>query len=173
MRFSTICFTCRKSTQKMYEILDDISKGKGTLEHLDLLKELAEAVKDTTMCGLGQTASNPVLSTLRYFRDEYLHHVLDKKCGAFVCKELVGASCQRISRRVLPGRLSAGHRGLALCCPDRKGRIRRSLQSYQRSQPVPIGLRSGLRSQVRNQMQPCRQRGRSYCDSSLEKVYNR
>ncbi|MFB0525646.1 MAG: FAD-dependent oxidoreductase [Phycisphaerae bacterium] len=88
------CFTCRKGTQRMYEILDDISKGKGTLEHLDLLKELAEAVKDTTMCGLGQTAPNPVLSTLCYFHDEYLHHVLDKKCGAFVCKELVGAPCQ-------------------------------------------------------------------------------
>jgi NADH-quinone oxidoreductase subunit F len=88
------CFTCRKGTQRMYEILDDISKGKGTLEHLDLLKELAEVVKDTTMCGLGQTASNPVLSTLRYFHNEYLHHVLDKKCGAFVCKDLVGAPCQ-------------------------------------------------------------------------------
>ena len=88
------CFTCRKGTQRMYEILDDISKGKGTLEHLDLLKELAEVVKDTTMCGLGQTASNPVLSTLRYFRDEYHRHVVDKKCNAFVCKELVGASCQ-------------------------------------------------------------------------------
>jgi len=88
------CFTCRKGTQRMYEILDDISKGNGTPEHLDLLEELAEAVKDTTMCGLGQTASNPVLSTLRYFRDEYHRHVIDKKCGAFVCKDLVGASCQ-------------------------------------------------------------------------------
>ncbi|MCK4293814.1 MAG: FAD-dependent oxidoreductase [Planctomycetes bacterium] len=88
------CFTCRKGTQRMYEILDDISKGNGTLEHLDLLKELAEVVKDTTMCGLGQTASNPVLSTLRYFGDEYHRHVIDKKCDAFVCKELVGASCQ-------------------------------------------------------------------------------
>ncbi len=88
------CFTCRKGTQRMYEILDDISKGNGTPEHLDLLEELAEAVKDTTMCGLGQTASNPVLSTLRYFRDEYNRHVIDKKCGAFVCKDLVGASCQ-------------------------------------------------------------------------------
>jgi NADH-quinone oxidoreductase subunit F len=88
------CFTCRKGTQRMYEILDDVSKGRGTLEHLDLLKELAEVVKDTTMCGLGQTASNPVLSTLRYFSDEYRRHVTDKKCGAFVCKELVGASCQ-------------------------------------------------------------------------------
>jgi NADH-quinone oxidoreductase subunit F len=88
------CFTCRKGTQRMHEILDDISKGKGTLEHLDLLKELAEAVKDTTMCGLGQTASNPVLSTLHYFQDEYHQHVVDKKCNSFVCKELVGAPCQ-------------------------------------------------------------------------------
>ena len=88
------CFTCRKGTQRMYEILDDISKGKGTLEHLDLLKELAEVVKDTTMCGLGQTASNPVLSTLRYFQNEYLDHVLDKKCNAFVCRGLFGVPCQ-------------------------------------------------------------------------------
>jgi len=88
------CYTCRKGTQRMYEILDDISRGKGTPEHLDLLKELAEVVKDTTMCGLGQTASNPVLSTLRYFHDEYRRHVVDKKCDSFVCKELVGAPCQ-------------------------------------------------------------------------------
>jgi len=88
------CFACRKGTQRMYEILDDISKGKGTLGHLDLLKELAEVVKDTTMCGLGQTASNPVLSTLRYFRDEYLRHVINKKCDAFVCRDIVGAPCQ-------------------------------------------------------------------------------
>jgi len=88
------CFSCRKGTQRMYEILDDISKGKGTPAHLDLLEELAHAVKDTTMCGLGQTASNPVLSTLRYFRDEYERHVVDKKCDAFVCKNLVGVPCQ-------------------------------------------------------------------------------
>ncbi len=88
------CFTCRKGTQRMYEILDDISKGNGTLEHLDLLKELAEMVKDTTMCGLGQTASNPVLSTLRYFQNEYRRHVIDKKCDSFVCRDLVGAPCQ-------------------------------------------------------------------------------
>ncbi len=88
------CFTCRKGTQRMYEILEDVSKGRATLEHLDLLKELAEVVKDTTMCGLGQTASNPVLSTLRYFRHEYERHVIDKKCDAFVCKDLVGAPCQ-------------------------------------------------------------------------------
>ncbi len=83
------CFTCRKGTQRMYEILDDISRGKGTLEQLDLLEELALAVKDTTMCGLGQTAPNPVLSTLRYFREEYIEHVQHKRCSAGVCKELI------------------------------------------------------------------------------------
>jgi len=88
------CFTCRKGTQRMYEILDDISRGKGTLDHLSLLEELAHIVKDTTLCGLGQTASNPVLSTLHYFRNEYERHILQKRCDAFVCKDLVGAPCQ-------------------------------------------------------------------------------
>ncbi|MBC8490010.1 MAG: FAD-dependent oxidoreductase [Bacteroidetes bacterium] len=88
------CYTCRKGTQRMYEILDDISKGKGTLEHLNLLEELALVVKDSTMCGLGQTASNPVLSTLHYFREEYERHIIQKRCDAYVCKELVGAPCQ-------------------------------------------------------------------------------
>jgi len=83
------CFTCRKGTQRMYEILDDISSGKGTLEHLGLLDELAHVVKDTTMCGLGQTAPNPVLSTLRYFHEEYVEHITNKRCPAGVCKELV------------------------------------------------------------------------------------
>jgi len=87
------CYTCRKGTQRMYEILDDITKGKATLGHLDLLEELALVVQDTTMCGLGQTAPNPVLSTLKYFRDEYERHIIEKKCDAFVCKELVGAPC--------------------------------------------------------------------------------
>jgi NADH-quinone oxidoreductase subunit F len=76
------CFTCRKGTQRMYEILDDISKGKGTPEEIGLLEELAKVVKDTTMCGLGQTASNPVLSTLRYFRGEYERHATSSTRGA-------------------------------------------------------------------------------------------
>ena len=88
------CFTCRKGTQRMYEILDDITKGRGTFEKLDLLEELARTVKDTTMCGLGQTASNPVLSTLRYYRHEYVDHIRHKRCAAGVCKELIGAPCQ-------------------------------------------------------------------------------
>jgi NADH-quinone oxidoreductase subunit F len=88
------CFTCRKGTQRMYEILEDITLGKGTPGHLVLLEELAETVKDTTMCGLGQTAANPVLSTLKYFREEYERHINDKRCDAYVCKQLTGAPCQ-------------------------------------------------------------------------------
>jgi NADP-reducing hydrogenase subunit HndC len=83
------CFTCRKGTQRMYEILDDISKGKGTLDQLNLLEELAIVVKDSTMCGLGQTAANPVLSTLQYFRHEYIEHIENHRCPGGVCKELI------------------------------------------------------------------------------------
>jgi len=88
------CFTCRKGTQRMHELLEDIAEGRGTLDHLDLLEELAVVVKDTSMCGLGQSAANPVLSTLRYFRHEYERHIIDKRCDAFVCKDLVGPPCQ-------------------------------------------------------------------------------
>ena len=76
----------------MHEILDDISKGKSRPEQLNLLKELAEVVKDTTTCGLGQTAPNPVLSTLCYFHDEYVAHIEKKCCPAGVCKELISYS---------------------------------------------------------------------------------
>jgi NADH-quinone oxidoreductase subunit F len=88
------CFSCRKGTQRMHELLDDITKGKGTLGHLDLLAELAVVVKDASMCGLGQTASNPVLSTLQYFREEYEAHILDKRCPAAVCSALFSSPCQ-------------------------------------------------------------------------------
>jgi NADH-quinone oxidoreductase subunit F len=82
------CFTCRKGTQRMWEILDDITRGRGTPAHLDLLEDLAQVVKDTSLCGLGQTAATPVLSTLRYFRDEYLTHIERKYCPAMVCGNL-------------------------------------------------------------------------------------
>jgi len=88
------CFTCRKGTQRMYELLEDITEGRGTMEHLALLEELAIVVKDTSMCGLGQSAANPVLSTLRYFRHEYERHILARRCDAFVCKDLVGPPCE-------------------------------------------------------------------------------
>ncbi len=82
------CFTCRKGIQRMWEILDEVTKGTATPDQLDLLEELAEVVKDTSLCGLGQTAATPVLSTLRYFREEYLTHIEQKHCPASVCRNL-------------------------------------------------------------------------------------
>ena len=83
------CTPCRIGTKRMYEILDKITKGKGTLEDLDKLEELCYHIKANSLCGLGQTAPNPVLSTLHFFRDEYVAHVVDKKCPAGVCKDLL------------------------------------------------------------------------------------
>jgi NADH:ubiquinone oxidoreductase subunit F (NADH-binding)/NAD-dependent dihydropyrimidine dehydrogenase PreA subunit len=83
------CFPCRKGTQRMREILARISQGKASEWDLEMLEELGWMVRETSLCGLGQTAPNPVLTTLRYFRDEYLAHVREKRCPAKVCKELI------------------------------------------------------------------------------------
>ena len=83
------CTPCREGTKRMLEILKKISDGEGTLEDLDELEQLAHMIKDSSLCGLGQSAPNPVLSTLANFRDEYIAHVVDKKCPAGVCKALL------------------------------------------------------------------------------------
>ncbi len=83
------CTPCRVGTKRLYEILEKITSGNGTMEDLDKMEELCYSIKSTALCGLGQTAPNPVLSTLRYFRDEYEAHVRDKVCPAGVCKKLV------------------------------------------------------------------------------------
>jgi NADH:ubiquinone oxidoreductase subunit F (NADH-binding)/(2Fe-2S) ferredoxin/NAD-dependent dihydropyrimidine dehydrogenase PreA subunit len=83
------CTPCRIGTKRMLEILENITAGKGTLEDLDSLENLAKQIKTVSLCGLGQTAPNPVLSTLKYFKDEYIAHVVDKKCPAGVCSALV------------------------------------------------------------------------------------
>jgi NADH-quinone oxidoreductase subunit F len=88
------CLSCREGTQRMWEIVSNISEGKGKESDLKLLETLATAVKDASMCGLGQTASNPVLSTLKYFHKEYIEHINYKRCPAMVCKEIVSAPCQ-------------------------------------------------------------------------------
>ena len=86
------CTPCRVGTKRLYEMLDKITKGQGTLEDLDKMEELCYSIKEGSLCGLGQTAPNPVLSTLKYFRDEYVAHVVDKKCPAGVCKDLLSFS---------------------------------------------------------------------------------
>ena len=83
------CTPCRVGTKRLLEMLDKITKGQGTMEDLDRIEQLCYYIKQNSLCGLGQTAPNPVLATLKFFRDEYVAHVKDKKCPAGVCKDLV------------------------------------------------------------------------------------
>ncbi|MDD2492347.1 MAG: NADH-ubiquinone oxidoreductase-F iron-sulfur binding region domain-containing protein, partial [Bacilli bacterium] len=76
-------------TRRMLEILEKITEGKGTLEDIDELETLANSIRDSALCGLGQTAPNPVLSTLKNFKEEYIAHVVEKRCPAGVCKALI------------------------------------------------------------------------------------
>ena len=83
------CTPCRVGNKRLHEMLTKISEGKGTMEDLDAMRELAQTIKDTSLCGLGQTAPNPVLSTLNFFGDEYRAHVQDKICPAGACQSLL------------------------------------------------------------------------------------
>jgi len=92
------CTPCRVGNKRLFEMLTKITEGKATLEDLEDLEKLAEVIKLTSLCGLGQTAPNPVLSTMKYFRDEYISHVVDKRCPAGVCQsllryEVIGDKC--------------------------------------------------------------------------------
>ena len=82
------CTPCRVGTKRLLEILNKITSGKGTLEDIDKLEELCYYIKENSLCGLGQTAPNPVLSTLKYYRDEYIAHVTEHRCPAGACKAL-------------------------------------------------------------------------------------
>ena len=82
------CVPCRIGTKRLYDLLCKITDGKGTLEDLDTIEELCHHLKDSALCALGQSAPNPVLSTLQYFRDEYVAHVVEKRCPAGVCRNL-------------------------------------------------------------------------------------
>jgi ferredoxin len=89
------CIYCRIGTKRMLEILERITKGEGKMEDIDELEQLCTSIKDGSLCGLGQTAPNPVLTTLRYFRDEYIAHIRDKKCPAKQCKPLLTYSINK------------------------------------------------------------------------------
>jgi NADH:ubiquinone oxidoreductase subunit F (NADH-binding)/NAD-dependent dihydropyrimidine dehydrogenase PreA subunit len=83
------CTSCREGTKRMYELLTDITEGRGTTDHIDLLEELGWVTAEASLCQLGGTAPNPVLSTIRYFRDEYKEHIINKRCPAKVCRALL------------------------------------------------------------------------------------
>ncbi|MEW6374595.1 MAG: NADH-quinone oxidoreductase subunit NuoF [Thermodesulfobacteriota bacterium] len=83
------CASCREGTKRMHEILTEITEGRGTLDHIDLLEELGWVTAEASLCQLGGTAPNPVLSTIRYFRDEYREHIVNKRCPAKVCRSLL------------------------------------------------------------------------------------
>ncbi len=104
------CTTCRIGTKHMLDILEDITAGRGRVEDMDLLVELGEDVGGGSLCGLGRTAANPVLTTIRYFRDEYEAHILEKRCPALVCKEL-------IAYYIIPEKCERGCEHCVLTCP--------------------------------------------------------
>ena len=93
------CTPCRVGTKRLLELLTKITEGRGTMEDLDRIEELAAFIKSNSLCGLGQTAPNPVLSTLRYFREEYREHILEKRCPAGVCKDLLTYSIDPVKCR--------------------------------------------------------------------------
>ena len=102
---------CGKSTTlRMVAGLEDITEGRGRMEDIELLVELGEDVKAGSLCGLGRTAPNPVLTTIRYFHDEYEAHILEKRCPALVCKEL-------IAYYILPDKCERGCEHCVLACP--------------------------------------------------------
>jgi len=104
------CSTCRIGTKHMLDILEGITTGKGRIEDMDLLVELGEDIRGGSLCGLGRTAPNPALTTIRYFRDEYEAHILEKRCPALVCKEL-------IAYYILPDKCERGCEHCVLACP--------------------------------------------------------
>ncbi len=113
------CVPCRVGTKRMLELLTRITEGQGNEADIDLLLELAEGIRDTALCGLGQSAPNPVLSTIRYFRDEYDEHVKNHRCPAGVCKALISyyinpEKCQacQICFRQCPVEAIEGGKGL-------------------------------------------------------------
>ena len=108
------CAPCRIGTKRLRELLEKVTDGKATMETLDEIEKLAYYIKENSLCGLGQTAPNPVLATLKFFKDEYIAHVVDKKCPAGVCKALLGYSivadkckgCTLCSRKCPVGAIS-------------------------------------------------------------------
>ena len=127
------CVPCRLGTKQMLDILEDITKGKGKPEDIDLLIELAEAVKIGALCGLGQTAPNPVLTTIKYFRDEYEAHINKKCCPAKLCKAL-------ISYHILPDKCKGCQLCLKVCPAEAITGERKKVHVINQSKCIKCGM---------------------------------
>jgi len=123
------CAPCRIGTRQMFDILVRITEGNGEFEDIDRLERLGTAVKEGSLCGLGQTAANPVLSTLRHFRDEYVAHIVERRCAANSCKEMVGTSCIA----ACPARVNVPEYVSLI----REGRPAEALETIRRRNPFP------------------------------------
>ena len=124
------CAPCRIGGRTCYNILDKFSRGQGTMEDLDTLKTLAQAMRKASLCGLGQTAPNPIMSTINYFEDEYLAHIKDRKCPAGKCKDL-------LSYTVVEDKCIGCTDTLFLCVADPKIANRHSSIKNRLSSPIP------------------------------------
>ena len=138
------CPPCRIGTKRMLEILNRITHGQGEEQDIDRLIELGERIKDAALCGLGQTAPNPVLSTLRFFKHEYLEHIKNKYCQAGVCSSLFDAPCQNAC--------PADQNAWGICLPHRGRQVQGSHRRYQGEQPFPCHVRQGLRPSLRREV---------------------
>ena len=123
------CTPCRQGTRIMLDILTRICEGKGEMDDLDILEELSLQIKQTALCGLGQTAPNPILSTLKYFREEYIEHIQDKKCRAGVCLKLVYTPCSNIC----PASVNVS----AYLAYTKEGNLKQALKVHLKTNPFP------------------------------------
>ena len=123
------CTSCREGLSQSLQILNRITKGKGTLRDIETLEKLAMVIKDSSLCGLGQTSANPVLTTLKYFRDEYKSHIIEKRCKAGVCENLFMALCENSCplHMNIPGYLQM----------LKEGRLEDAFESTLRDNPLP------------------------------------
>ena len=123
------CAPCRIGLRQMFDILCRITEGRGELEDIDRLERLGKAVRENSLCGLGQTGPNPVLSTIRHFRDEYVAHIVEKRCAANSCKEMVGTSCIA----ACPARVNVPEYVSLI----KEGRPAEALETIRRRNPFP------------------------------------